>query len=74
MLSLCNSEIDSACYATESFEFDNPSNSMIYPGKEVVIFPPPWCSSYWKGSLWVTNFPFFFFLSQINLFEINHIW
>ena len=24
-----------------------------HPGKGVVFFPNPWCSSYWKGSLWV---------------------
>ena len=24
------------------------------PGKGVAPFPTPWCSSYWKGSLWVT--------------------
>ena len=23
------------------------------PGKEVVLSPTPWCSNYWKGSLWV---------------------
>ena len=24
------------------------------PEKGVVPFPTPWCSRYWKGSLWVT--------------------
>ncbi len=26
----------------------------INPGKEVASSPTPWCSSYQKGSLWVT--------------------
>ena len=26
----------------------------IYPGKEEVPFPTPWCSSYWNGSLRAT--------------------
>ena len=43
---------------------------MSSSGKEIVPSPTPWCSSYWKGSLWVDldyNYQLFIYYTFIDI-------
>ena len=47
------------------------------PGKGVAPFPTPWCSSYWKGSLWVTldyDHQLYFFYIAITDWALSKLY